>query len=145
MPRPSGKPGDTGDFPTHKGHLYNFISAVRSRQVSDLRADILEGHLSTALVHMANASYRVGTSHSTDEVRDAIQDRGSEAVETLGRFEQHLAANGVDFSKAQMVLGPWLEMDPEREEFIGSSDVVGQANQLLRGSYRKPFVVPEEV
>jgi hypothetical protein len=145
LPKPLGEPGDTGGFTAHKGHLFNFISAVRSRNVSDLRADILEGHLSTALVHMANTSYRVGTSHSAAEVRDAIQDRGSEAMETLGRFEQHLAANGADFSKSQMVLGPWLEMDSDREEFVGSSDVVARANQLLRGEYRKPFVVPEQV
>ncbi len=145
LPKPSGEPGDTGGFTAHKGHLFNFISAVRSRNVSELRADILEGHLSTALVHMANASYRAGTSHSTDEVREAIKDRGSEAVETFGRFQEHLAINGVDFSKSQMVLGPWLEMDADREEFVGGSDVVGRANQLLRRTYREPFVVPEQV
>lgn len=94
LPTPTGKPGDTGGFTAHKGHLHNFISAVRSRKVSDLRADILQGHLSTAPVHMANASYRVGTSHSADEMRDAIQDRGREAVETFSRFQEHLAANG---------------------------------------------------
>ena len=145
LPKPSGQPGDSGGFTAHKGHLFNFISAVRSRKVSDLRADIFEGHLSTALVHMANASYRVGGSHSADEARQAIKDLGSEAVETLGRFQEHLAANGVDFSKSQFTLGPWLEMDAEKEEFIGTSDVVSRANQLLRGSYRKPFVVPEQV
>jgi predicted dehydrogenase len=145
LPRPSGKPGDTGGFTAHKGHLHNFISAVRSRNVSDLRADILEGHLSTAMVHMANASYRVGASHSADEVRDAIKDRGSEAVETFGRFQEHLAANGVDLSKSQVTLGPWLEMDVEREEFVGGSDVVARANHLLRGNYREPFVVREQV
>ncbi|MEQ1824967.1 MAG: Gfo/Idh/MocA family oxidoreductase [Pirellula sp.] len=145
FPSPKGKLSDTGGFTAHKGHLYNFISAVRSRNVSDLRADILEGHLSTALVHMANASYRVGTSHSVDEVRDAIKDRGSEAVEVLGRFQEHLAANGVDFSKTQVMLGPWLEMDAQQEKFIGNADTVSRANQLLRGSYRAPFVVPEHV
>lgn len=145
LPRPPGAPGSTGGFTAHKGHLFNFISAVRNRKVSDLRADILEGHLSTAMVHMANTSYRLGTSLSADEVREAIQDRGAEAVETFGRFQEHLVANGVDFSQSRMMLGPWLEMDPDREEFIGSSNVVGQANQLLKGSYRKPFVVPEQV
>ncbi|MCP4782898.1 MAG: Gfo/Idh/MocA family oxidoreductase [Fuerstiella sp.] len=145
LPGLSGEPGDTGGFTAHKGHLFNFISAVRRRNVSDLRADILEGHLSTALVHMANASYRVGTSHTAAEVRDVIQDRGGEATETLGRFQEHLAANGVDFSKSQMVLGPWLEMNAEREEFVGGSDTIGRANQLLRGSYRKPFEVPQQV
>lgn len=61
------------------------------------------------------------------------------------RFQEHLAVNGVDLSKSQMVLGPWLEMDSVREEFVDGSDVVGRANQLLRGSYRQPFVVPEQV
>jgi hypothetical protein len=145
LPGLAGEPGNTGGFSAHKGHLYNFISAVRSRKVSDLRADILEGHLSTSMVHMANTSYRVGTPHSVDEVRDAIKDRGSEAVETFGRFQEHLTANGVDFSKSQVVLGPWLEMDPEREEFVGHSEVTQRANGLLRGSYRKPFVVPTHV
>jgi len=110
-----------------------------------IRLGMIEGNLSTALVHMANASYRVGTSHSVDEVRDAIKDRGSEAVKTFGRVEEHLAANGVDFSKSQVTLGPWLEMDAVREEFVGGGDAVSQANQVLRGRYRKPFVVPEEV
>ena len=41
-------------------HRRNFIEAVRSRQVSDLTADILEGHLSSALCHLANISYRLG-------------------------------------------------------------------------------------
>jgi len=86
LPGPSGKAGDTGGFGAHKGHLFNFISAVRSRRVSDQRADVLEGHLSSALVHMANISYRLGTQHSSGEVQEAIQDRGSEASETFGRF-----------------------------------------------------------
>jgi hypothetical protein len=114
LPSPPGEPGDTGGFTAHKGHLYNFISAVRSRNVSDLRADILEGHLSTAMVHMANSSCRVGTSHSADEVRDAIKDRGSEVVEAFGRFQEHLAAKRIDSSKFPLTLGPWLEMDAQR-------------------------------
>jgi hypothetical protein len=145
LPRPSGTAGATGGFSAHKGHLFNFLSAVRSRKVSDLRADVLEGHLSTALVHMANISYRLGTVHSADETRDALQDRGPEAVETFAGFQEHLAANGVDFSTTQIVLGPWLEMDSKTERFVGDSDLVARANQLLRRDYRPPFVVPETV
>jgi len=33
---------------------------VRSRKHTDLTADILEGHLSAALCHLANISYRTG-------------------------------------------------------------------------------------
>ena len=144
-PAPAGEYRGTGQYSAHQGHIFNFISAVRSRKVDDLRADVLEGHLSTAMVHMANISYRLGSEHSADEVRDAIQDRGSEAVDSFGRLGEHLAANGVDVSKSRFVLGPWLEMDPKSEQFVGDSDVARRANEMARGQYRKPFVVPEKV
>jgi len=47
-------------------HRENFIQAVRSRKVSDLTADILEGHLSTSLSHLANISFRLGRVLSFD-------------------------------------------------------------------------------
>ena len=43
-----------------KLHFANFLKAVQSRRVSDLNCDVLEGHLSAALCHMANISYRTG-------------------------------------------------------------------------------------
>ena len=118
---------------------------MRSRKVADLRADVLEGHLSTALVHLANASYRVGTGHPAAAARDAVKDRGPDAVEAFDRFRGHLEANGVDFAKAEVVVGPWLEVDAETEQFVGSGDTVARANALLRREYRAPFVVPDKV
>jgi len=41
-------------------HFENFIQCVRSRRVEDLYCDILEGHLSAALCHIGNISYRLG-------------------------------------------------------------------------------------
>jgi len=41
-------------------HMSNFLSAVRTRKHTDLSCDIAEGHLSAALCHMANISYRTG-------------------------------------------------------------------------------------
>ncbi len=41
-------------------HFANFIDCVRSRKKDDLNAPIEEGHISCALVHLANASYRLG-------------------------------------------------------------------------------------
>ena len=46
---------------------------------------------------------------------------------------------------AVTVVGPWLEMDAKTERFVGSSDLVAEANELAQGSYRAPFVVTEEV
>jgi len=42
------------------GHFANFIRALRSGRKEDITADIEGGHLSTALCHMANISYRLG-------------------------------------------------------------------------------------
>ncbi len=41
-------------------HFENFRQAVLSRRASDLNCDVLEGHLSAALCHLANISYRTG-------------------------------------------------------------------------------------
>jgi len=51
-PGPSGE--DIGN------NWANFIAALRTRKQEDLNAPIEEGAISTALVHLANISYRVG-------------------------------------------------------------------------------------
>jgi hypothetical protein len=66
-------------------------------------------------------------------------------VDSFGRFQEHLASNGVDFSKSRFVVGPWLELDPRSERFVGDSEAVRRANELARGHYRNLFVVPENV
>jgi predicted dehydrogenase len=43
-------------------HWANFLDALRSGKQETLHCDILEGHLSTVLPHLANISYRVGRS-----------------------------------------------------------------------------------
>ncbi|HUW20370.1 MAG TPA: Gfo/Idh/MocA family oxidoreductase [Sedimentisphaerales bacterium] len=125
------------------GHQANFIKAMRSRKVSDLHSDILEGHISAALCHMANISYRLGWESSPEKVRETIQSN-KEALETFERFVSHLSANEVDLNKTPVVLGPWLKTDVKQERFVGDFPVQW-ANELLRRDYRKPFVVPEGV
>ena len=88
VPGPSGKA--SGD------HWANFIECIRSRRAQDIHSPIEEAHISTTLVHLANASYRLGRT---------------------------------------------LQFDPAREQVIGDDE----ANRLLRGSYRAPYVVPEEI
>jgi predicted dehydrogenase len=41
-------------------HFQNFVDCVKSRNYKDLIADILEGHISTAMMHMGNTAYRTG-------------------------------------------------------------------------------------
>ncbi len=52
----------------------NFIAAVKSRKQTELAADVLEGHLSAALCHMANISYRTGRKLTFDPVTEAFVD-----------------------------------------------------------------------
>ncbi|MHC4659035.1 MAG: Gfo/Idh/MocA family oxidoreductase [Planctomycetota bacterium] len=128
------------------GHQANFIKAVRSRKVSDLSADIVEGHISSALCHMGNISHRLGQLSLPEEIQEAIKDE-PQAVEVFERFREHLFANWVDISKTRAVLGPWLQMDTRKERFVGDDrfGITRWANGLLKRDYRKGFVVPEKV
>jgi hypothetical protein len=124
-------------FEGSSSHFANFLAAVRSRKPSDLHSDILEGHLSSALCHTANISYRLGKTQSPEEIGEAVK-ANKDMAETLGRMEQHLAANNVDLKKTPATLGAMLTMDPQTERFIGNAD----ADQMLTRQYREPFVVP---
>ena len=53
--------------------LGNFLAAVRSRRSADLNAEILEGHLSSALCHTGNISYRLGRASVPEEKRRAYR------------------------------------------------------------------------
>jgi len=124
------------------GHHANFIDAVRSRKPSDLHAEILDGHLSSALCHMGNISHRLGGVAGPDEIREALS--GCEPMlEAFGRMEEHLALNEVDFEQTPRVLGPWLTLDPDTERFTG--EFSDRANMLIGRNYRAPFVVPDDV
>ncbi len=90
------EPGPQSHLPLKNEHFVNFIDCVRSRKAEDLHAPILEGYLSTTLVHLANASYRLGRT---------------------------------------------IHFDPQTESVIGDSE----ATELLKGTYRAPYVVPEQV
>lgn len=127
---------DRGD----NGHYANFLKAVRSRKVEDLHADILEGHLSSALCHTGNISYRLGAKKSPAEIREALKDQKG-MVDAFDRMAEHLAANGVDVTKDQVTLGVPLKMDPKTERFLGND----AANRMLTRNYRAPYVVPQNV
>jgi predicted dehydrogenase len=53
-------------------HFANFIDCVRSRKKEDLNAPIEQGHISAALVHLANASYRLGRTLRFDPTTEQI-------------------------------------------------------------------------
>jgi predicted dehydrogenase len=124
-----------------KEHHANFIQAIRSRKASDLAADIREGHLSSALCHMGNVSYRMGAELRRDAVLETIKGR-KDLADSFARLDEHLKRNGVDLEQSGGALGPWLQLDPESESFVG--DFREKANALATREYRKPFIVPEQ-
>jgi predicted dehydrogenase len=123
-------------------HIANYIKAVRSRKASDITAPYVEGHISSALCHMGNISYRVGKQLGADEVAERVKG-DKNAMDSLDRMKQHLAANGLDLEKEKIVLGPSLSFDPQAERFTG--EMAEEANKLLKDHYRAPFAVPENV
>jgi hypothetical protein len=122
-------------------HFDNFVKAVRSRKVEDLNGEILEGHLSSALCHLANISYRLGTETSFDKDITGYSDC-AEAQSAIKRMKEHLTANKVDLSKAVGRVGSKLALDPKTERFTGNS---AQADAMLFREYRKGFEVKETV
>ncbi len=124
------------------GHKANFIKAVRSRKRSDLTADVLEGHLSSALCHMGNISYRVGKKANREQIIESIKGN-SYFEEAFDRLQGHLLVNHVNLQETPRILGPYLQMDPARETFTG--DFADQANSHLKRTYRHPFVLPDNV
>ncbi len=121
-------------------HYANFVEAVRSRNAAHLHADAREGHLSAALCHTANVSYRLGRPQSPDALRHAVR-HNPEMTEMLARMEEHLRINQVDLTATPARLGALLRMNPKREEFTGNR----AAKALLTREYRAPFVVPKKV
>lgn len=136
------KGNEIAKFNAGGNHYENFVKAVRSRKSTDLAADIQEGHLSSALCHLGNISYRLGEQLSAGAVQERLKAaKGSDdTMETLDRFSKHLEANKVALDSAKIQFGLQLAIDGARETFVGPN--AEKANVMLTREYRAPFVVP---
>jgi len=134
-PTPLANPAGEGG----SDHFRNFVDAVKSGKPQSLTADVQEGHLSSALCHLANISYRLGRLQplAKNDPFGEIPD----ANEAFERMRHHLQANGVDLERTQLRVGRALTLDPKAETFVGDAE----ADAMLSREYRKPFVVPEKV
>ena len=121
----------------YQAHFANFVKAIRSRNHKDLHLDIEDGHLSSALAHLGNVSYRRGTAVPAGTRPSQFTDN-HHVTETLTSFEDHLKENAVDFNVTKFYLGQELTIDPKTEL---STDP--EANKLFTREYREGFVLPE--
>jgi len=120
-----------------EAHYQNWVSAVRSRRQEDLNADILEGHLSSALCHLANISYRLGTPRPFEPRQNVFGDSPI-AQNTMVLMEEHLADNQVPLSSTNLLVGRKLTVHPTNET-IADDD---EASRMLTRQYRRGFEVP---
>jgi len=125
-------------------HVANFIQAVRNHNPKLLNSEIQEGHVSSALCHLGNISYRLGHSIGVAELEESFVPDIPLADE-LARFQGHLRSNDVDLSVVPITCGPSLEFIPKQEKFVsaGQYDTGYWANLLLKDDYRPPYVFPE--
>jgi predicted dehydrogenase len=121
-------------------HFENFVKAVRSRRAQDLNADILEGHLSSALCHLGNISYRLGSLKPFNQ-KTGVFSEDKEASETFARMEDHLKDNQLKLGDMTYHVGARLVLDPEKESILNRDEAL----PYLTREYRKGFVVPDKV
>ncbi|MBM4002713.1 MAG: Gfo/Idh/MocA family oxidoreductase [Planctomycetes bacterium] len=121
-------------------HFANFLKAVRSRNASDLTADIEEGHLSSALCHLANISYRLGTDLPAQELAPQLATfkQTDDYQDTLQRTLAHLNENEVKVEGLKVRMGAVLALNVAEETFQNNP----AANAMLTRNYRSPYVVP---
>jgi predicted dehydrogenase len=120
------------------GHFGNFIKAVRARDHKLLNADIEQGHLSSALCHLGNVSYRLGKQTPFGDAEKSFGD-DAQALDSVKRMLSHLAEDKVDLASTEFSLGRKLLLN-QTESFV--NDV--EANKLLTREYRKGFEVPQK-
>jgi predicted dehydrogenase len=122
-------------------HFGNFVDCVRSRKRDGLHAEILEGHKSAMLAHLANTSYRLGTEVPFSQENKAFGDDKA-AYEAFDSMKDHLThAANLKLEESVYRLGRTLKYDAKAEKYIGDEE----ANKLLTRQYRQPYVVPETV
>lgn len=144
-PRAGGGAQPLARFPvkvTPGGAWGSFLHAVRSRKTEDINAPAEDGHHSSALCHLANISYRLGSPAPFDRKAQVIGDN-REVVQTFENLRENIKAVGVKLEETNYQLGKTLEFDAKQERFTGEG--ADKANKSLTREYRKPFVVPEKV
>jgi len=145
---PSGKVirkfvGDGG-----RGHMDNFLTAVRNRRAEELAAPATIGHVSAALCHYGNISLRVGKAAEPAALAREVESIPAAAQINRSMLE-HLGVHGIDLAKQQITLGPWLELDPATDNItqVSSRDeaALKRARYLVHEAQRPPFVIPDKV
>ena len=123
------------------GHHANWVAAIRKGSSVDINSPVRDCHLSTALVHSANISFRLGAKKSAGEIKDALK-ASSGLSEAFGRMAEHLGRNGVNLDEAKAVLGAPLTQDTKTELFTGANAEAANRDLVAKRTGRKGFEIP---
>jgi predicted dehydrogenase len=120
-------------------HHDNWLGAIVANDPKLLNAEIHTGHVSSALCHTGNVSYRLGKKAATKEIAEHVKDN-EVLADSFDRMCQHLRANGVDIDgEPALTMGEWLDVDPVTEQFVKNDE----AAKLWKREGRAPFVIPD--
>ncbi len=122
-----------------QSHFDNFVEAIQKNDASHLNCPFIEGHLSSALCHLGNISYQMGTKQSVSNIAEALAS-DVEATESVERTVEHLRENQVNPDESMLTLGPALELDGQKETFTGN--LADTANPRLFREGRGDFKIP---
>jgi hypothetical protein len=150
---PAGMPVKTllGEGNHFEKHVANFLAAVRAHDPRLLAAEIGEGVQSTALCHLGNISYRLGTDLPFESIveRIAAREPKDDAAQLVDRVRRMLVANGCEPAGSTIRCGAWVETAAGKGTSAqalatdsGPVLVAGPARDLERLEYRAPFRLP---
>ena len=120
------------EFKGGKSHMQAFIDAVHAGKIDPIRG-AESGHLSSALAHIGNLSWRLGAPGESNPYTTPA------AEDAYNRMILHLEANRIDLVATPVIAGRPLTLDPAAERFTGSG--AEEANRLLKEDYREGFGV----
>ena len=123
-------------FKGGKSHMQSFVDSCHLGEI-EYSHGAENGHLSAALAHIGNISWKLGTPTKPAAIKSAIKDATTN--EAVVRMMEHLGKNKVDLESDMLALGKHLTLDPESESFTG--EFADLANPLLKASYRKGYEI----
>ncbi len=124
-------------FKGGNSHMQAFVDSCHSGKIDEAHG-IESGHISSALAHIGNISWKLGEPSSPEAIKDALIHAAS--TDALERTLAHLEENGVDPTRDLLSLGKTLTLDPTTEQFTG--EFAESANLHLKGTYRSEFELP---
>jgi len=129
-----------------QSHMANFADAVRQRNRGLLRSECAVAANSSAMAHMANISFQLGTQAAAEQLESSFGNSVAQR-DMLARLRESVMLfsasdeNKVEAGKTEpWLLGPALQFDSATRKFTGP--MAARANQKMTRDYRAGFELP---